>query len=253
MEKHSHYGHRSRLRGRVRAEGLDNFQDHQVLEYVLSFVIPYKDTNPLAHRLIQKFGSLSKVLEADEMLLRQVEGMGEVSAQFLTSLIKIYNRYDKDRVTNVLEISTPNQAVNYLRGLLESKIHEEIYVICLTPKNKIVTVEKVAMGTAGEAKVTVRYITDIVSKYKIFNIIIGHNHPDGRALPSYEDDRFTKALLMSMSINDVHLLDHLIIAKDEFYSYRMDGKFDKYVREINAVIERSDKVAQPKARYEIET
>ena len=59
MEKHPHYGHRIRLRERVRKEGLDNFQDYQVLEYALSFVLPYKDTNPIAHELIAKFGSSS--------------------------------------------------------------------------------------------------------------------------------------------------------------------------------------------------
>ena len=83
MQKHEHYGHRSRIRDRVKKEGLDNFQDYQVLEYALSFVIPYKDTNPLAHRLINKFGSLAGVLEADEEQLKEMDGMGEVSSHFL--------------------------------------------------------------------------------------------------------------------------------------------------------------------------
>ena len=79
MQKHEHYGHRARIRDRVKKEGLENFQDYQVLEYALSFVIPYKDTNPLAHRLINRFGSLAGVLEADEELLKE-EGISEIES-----------------------------------------------------------------------------------------------------------------------------------------------------------------------------
>ena len=85
MEKHDHYGHRNRLRERVMREGLDHFQDYQVLEYVLSFVLPYKDTNPIAHKLINKFGSFKGVLEADVEEIKKVKGMGSVSAHFLVS------------------------------------------------------------------------------------------------------------------------------------------------------------------------
>ena len=87
MNKSGHEGHRGRIRDRVRKETLRNFFDYQVLEYVLTFVIPYKDTNPIAHRLINKFGSLTGVLEADEKDIVTVEGMGEVSAHFLANII----------------------------------------------------------------------------------------------------------------------------------------------------------------------
>ena len=93
MADNSHVGHRQRIRHRVRTEGLENFHDYQVLEYALSFVIPYKDVNPLAHDLINKFGSLGGVLEANEEDLIDVKGMGEASAQFLTSILKIYSYF----------------------------------------------------------------------------------------------------------------------------------------------------------------
>ena len=92
--KHEHQGHRTRLRDRINKEGLDNFQDYQVLEYALTFAIPYKDTNVIAHRLINKFGSFSAVLEADKDELKMVEGMGEASAHFISNLLQIFHYYE---------------------------------------------------------------------------------------------------------------------------------------------------------------
>ena len=121
-------------------EGLDNFHDYQVLEYALSFVIPYKDVNPLAHELINKFGSLGGVLEADEEDLMSVEGIGEVTAHFLTSILKIYHFYEKEKAKQITVLSSPQLTVNFVKSFLKGKLLEELYVVCLTPKSKVVKV-----------------------------------------------------------------------------------------------------------------
>lgn len=250
MDKHDHYGHRQRLRDRVKNEGLEHFEDYQVLEYALSFVIPYKDTNPIAHKLINRFGSLGAVLEADENDIKEIEGMGEVSAQFLTSIIKIYNFYEKEKINNVFELKNSEESYLYLKKFLEGKLLEEIYLICLTPKNKIVSIDRVAQGSAGEAQVTLRKITDIVSRNKVNNVILGHNHPKGNSQPSFEDDKFTKALVATLALNESYLLDHIIIGESDYYSYRKAHKIDKYREDISDFIS-SRKVSQPMAKYEV--
>ena len=126
-----HAGHRSRLRDRVRKDGLDNFQNYQVLEYALTFAIPYKDTNVIAHKLINKFGSFAGVLEADEEDIAEVEGMGDVSAHFLSNLLKIYQYYEKDKIIQKAEISRPQHAVDYARNLLKGKLIEELYLVAI--------------------------------------------------------------------------------------------------------------------------
>lgn len=247
MAEHNHTGHRQRIRHRVRTEGLDNFHDYQVLEYALSFVIPYKDVNPLAHELVNKFGSLGGVLEANEEDLIAVDGMGEVSAQFLTSILKIYSYYEKEKAKQITILGRPQDTVAYVRSLLKGKLLEELYVVCLTPKSKVVKVERVAKGTSAEANINIRNITDLVSRNKVNNIIVAHNHPSGNPTPSKEDDQFTKALVTTLAINNAHLIDHIIIGDEDYYSYRTSAKIDAYRNEIAELI--STKVSQPMAPY----
>ena len=237
MQKHEHIGHRSRIRDRVRKEGLSNFQDYQVLEYALSFVIPYKYTNPLAHRLINKFGSLAGVLEADEGQLKEIDGMGEVSSHFLTSIIKIYNFYEKEKINKVAIIKNSQETYNYVKCLFAGRLIEELYMISLTNNNKIVKTEKVSQGTSNEAKVTIRTITDNISRNKVNNVIIAHNHPGGNCKPSADDDKFTRALVMSLALNDSFLIDHMIIGDDgSFYSYKNSGKIEKFFEEVSEMV-----------------
>lgn len=251
VAEHNHYGHRSRLRERVAKEGLENFHEYQVLEYVLSFVIPYKDTNDLAHELIDKFGSLAGVFEANTSELMTVKGMGEVSATFLSDFIKIYNRYERCKLASKTEITTPLQTYEYFSGIFKGKLSEELYLVALTPKSKIVKTKRISSGSANEARVQIRDITDLMSSLKVANIIVAHNHPNGSSEPSKEDDKFTKALVTTLTINGCHLIDHMIISEDGRYSYRESGLIDKYKREVADLLVSSQSVAQPEAKYEV--
>ena len=245
-----HIGHRERLRDRVRKEGLKNFQDYQVLEYVLTFAIPYKDTNEIAHRLISKFGSFYGVLEADEEELAQVKGMGQASAHFVANLRNIFHYYEADRANIVSKILTPANAYGYIKPFLMNKLVEEMYVICLTPKNKIVAMEKISEGTNNEANVSIRLIVEKMNKAKVSSIIVAHNHPKGKATPSASDDKFTKALTTTLAITGCHLLDHIIIGegKREYYSYRENALIEEYIKGAASLISASA-VAQPCAQY----
>lgn len=248
-----HTGHRSRLRERVRKEGLDNFQSHQVLEYALSFVIPYKDVNPLAHRLINKFGSFYGVLEADEQDLMEVEGMGEVSAHFLSNLLKIHHFYEQDKAKKTVTVINPTQSYHFVKQFLQDKLMEELYMVCLTPKSKVVSVEKIAEGNASEASVSMRSIIEKMGRAKVSSVIIAHNHPKGKAEPSEDDDKFTKALVATLAINGCHLIDHIIIGenKNEYYSYRNSHVIDQYKEEVAGIVNFRS-VSQPCAIYGVD-
>lgn len=250
MAEHNHYGHRARLRERVAKEGLENFHEHQVLEYVLSFVIPYKDTNELAHELIDKFGSLAGVFEASVSELMTVKGMGEVSATFLSDFIKIYNRYERCKLSTKTEITNPHQTFEYFKGIFKGKLQEELYLVALNPKSKIIKTQRISTGSVNEAKVQIRDITDLMSSLKIANIIVAHNHPDGTTTPSEADNKFTKALVTTLAINGSHLIDHVIVAEDGFYSYRQSGRIDEYKQSVAQLLDNAT-VAQPEAKYEV--
>lgn len=250
-DKHPHYGHRSRLRDRVKKEGLDNFQDYQVLEYALSFVLPYKDTNPIAHALVNKFGSFNAVLEADEDEIATVPGMGEVSAHFLTALPQLFAFYEKGKSKKQGKIDNPQDAFDLVKGFFEGSQFEQIYMVSLAPNNRIIRVDKLGEGSNEFIKVDIRKITDIMSKYKVSNIVIAHNHPGGNLNPSAEDDKFTKALVTCLAISGSHLIDHIIVCgKRKYYSYRQTGLLDIYKKEVGALL--NNKVAQPMANYEVQ-
>jgi DNA repair protein RadC len=249
LATHEHNGHRERLRQRVRKESIDNFFDYQVLEYALTFVIPYKDTNVIAHKLIAKFGSFSGVLEASEEELATIDGMGNVSAHFLSNLLKIFHYYEQDRAKKVTTIMSPAQGREYVKQFLSGKLVEEMYVVCLSASSKVVAVEKIAEGTSGEANISIRKITDKLSKTNVSSAIVAHNHPKGTAEPSKSDDKFTKALVTSLAINGCHLVDHIIIGEEnEFYSYKTSGLLDQYKEEISDLIDFKG-VAQPMPKY----
>jgi DNA repair protein RadC len=245
-----HTGHRERLRDRVRKEGLKNFQDYQVLEYVLTFAIPYKDTNEIAHRLINRFGSFYAVLEAEEDELAEVKGMGQASAHFVANLRHIFHYYEADRARIVSKVITPAGAYGYVKPFLVNKLVEEMYVVCLTPKNKIVAMEKISEGTNNEANVSIRLIVEKMNKAKVSSIIVAHNHPKGKAMPSASDDKFTRALTTALAITGCHLLDHIIIGegKRDYFSYREHALLETYVKEAAELIS-SSTVAQPCAKY----
>lgn len=248
----AHNGHRSRVRERVRKEGLTHFQDYQVLEYALTFVIPYKDTNVLAHNLINKFGSFSGVLEADEDELSEVDGMGEVSAHFLSHLLKIHQFYEMDKAKKVQILKSPQDSINYVKPFFKDKMIEELYLICVTPLNKIVSVEKICEGSASESPVCMRNIIDKMGRAKVSNAIVAHNHPKGTCSPSESDDKFTRALTCNLAMNGCFLLDHIIIGENEqHYSYRQSGLIDRYREEVSHLVA-FGKIAQPEAKYEVD-
>ena len=134
--------------------------------------------------------------------------------------------------------------------MFAGKLVEELYMVSLTPNNKIVKTEKVSQGTSSEAKVTIRTITDNISRNKVNNVIIVHNHPGGRCKPSADDDKFTKALVTSLALNDCFLVDHMIVADDgTFYSYKNSGRIDEYLNSVKEMM--SGIVAQTRAEYEV--
>lgn len=232
-----HKGHRERLRERARLEGLENFNPHQVLEYLLSFIIPRKDTNPFAHRLIRKFGSFSKVLDANEEDLKTVEGMGEVSANFLATFKQFYHYYNKARIDFKGElIKSPRDALKFLQPLFYNKKQEEAYIVCINNKNQVTAVEKVATGSLNKASIDIQKLLSLLIKFNCTNFIFSHNHPDGNSNPSEADTIFTKSLTITTSLSGIELMDHLIICDDTYFSYSEKSLLQDYRVEAKKLI-----------------
>ena len=220
-----HKGHRERLKQRFLEEGLDNFTDVQVLELLLFYCIPRQDTNPIAHALLEHFGSLSQVMEAAPSELKKVAGMGEASATFL-SLLNAFNRYYQvNRASSLVILNTLEDCGRYLMPFFYGRRNETVYLLCLDAKCKVLCCKEVGEGSVNSAAVPIRRVVEMALGVNATSVVLAHNHPSGIALPSDEDQLTTRQLAIALAAVDITLVDHMIMADDEFVSLRQSGRY----------------------------
>lgn len=248
--KNPHSGHRKRLREQVLQGGLESLHEHQVLEYLLTFVLPQKDTNVIAHDLIQKFGSFYKVMQASLQELSEVKGVGEVVAHFLFNFRDFFYYYQKSSTHEKQHIRNFEEAKRFVIPHLSNKIKEELLLVCIDNKNCVIDTKVLSKGTVNHADVDMRTITEILIKNNTANFVIAHNHPDGNCRPSAEDDKFTKAITVNSELNRMKLLDHIIIGNDGIYSYYQNDKIAEYRETVKNLIVKSQGVCSAFAEYE---
>ena len=216
-------GHRQRVKDRYIQDGLESFTNYQVLELLLFYCIPRVDTKPIAHRLIDAFGSLSGVLEASVDDLQKVEGIGPNAAVFLNMLHAV-TRYAK---TEKAKTNKPLRSLQDFATVLTPKFigrrHEMVYLLCLDSKAKMIGCRLVSEGSANSSELSVRKIVELALAVNASAVVMAHNHPDGVALPSQEDVRTTKRVIQALNGVGVTFLDHLIITEDEYISLSTSG------------------------------
>ena len=221
-----HGGHRERLKNRFLKEGLEHFDEHQVLELLLFYCIPRQDTNPIAHALLEHFGSLSQVMEAPPSELKKVAGMGEASATFL-SLLNAFDRYYQvNRASSLVILNTLEQCGRYLMPFFYGRRNETVYLLCLDAKCKVLCCKEVGEGSVNSAAVPIRRVVEMALGANATSVVLAHNHPSGLAVPSDEDQLTTRQLAIALAAVDITLVDHMIMADDEFVSLRQSGRYN---------------------------
>ncbi len=224
-----HSGHRERLRKRFQEEGLDGFEGHQILELLLFHAIPRGDTNPIAHRLIKRFGSFSAVLEADPKDVASVEGVGEKAALFLAMIPQVTRRYFHDRVLRDRpQLNSSESVAEYLVPLMAGRPEEVFYVLCLDTQCRVVYPALVSEGTVKEAVVYPRHVVEEAIRHRAAAVILAHNHPAGTTKPSQQDHRLTRLLVQVLGSLDIKVLDHIIVAGSETFSFAREGVIPTY-------------------------
>ncbi|MBP3657213.1 MAG: DNA repair protein RadC [Clostridia bacterium] len=213
-----HAGHRERLRERFLQEGLDGFSQHEVLELLLTFVIPQKDVNPLAHTLIDHFGSLSGVLDADQNDLMQISGVGPKTASFLCLIPSLLGRYVKSAMGDRPLLETPALAKRYAASLFFGVHDERFYIVCLDKQSRAIYTRLLHQGTVDEVPVYPRTVAQIAIRHHACGVLLIHNHPGGIAQPSQADYEATTAVIQALSPLHIGVVDHLIFSGSEVYS-----------------------------------
>lgn len=213
-----HDGHRQRLKARFRAEGLDHFDEVHVLELLLFYTMSRRDTNPLAHRLLEHFGSLSAVLEASAEELEQVEGVGEHISTFLTLITQTGRYYQIQQTGPGKILRTIDECGLFLLPYFYGLDVENVFMLCLDAKCKVLCCKKVGEGSVNSANVPVRRIVEMALNSKATTVVLAHNHPSGVAIPSGDDILTTKRVAEALATVDIILADHIVVCKDDFVS-----------------------------------
>ncbi len=225
-----HDGHRERLKKQFREGGLDHFTDYQILELLLFYIIPRRDTNPIAHRLIDRFGSLSQVLEAPTEELEKVEGIGPNAALLLSLITEVARVYMVNRAEKQTMLNSIEECGQYLKSFFIGRRVEMVYLLCLDAKCKVLSCREVGEGGVNSANVPIRKIVELALSQNASSVVLAHNHPSGLALPSEEDISTTRRVAAALSTVDIPLVDHIIVADDDFVSLVQSGyRFDDCV------------------------
>jgi DNA repair protein RadC len=223
MNQKIHKGHRQRVKERYLSEGLDGFQDHEVLEFLLFYCIPMKDTNELAHKMISEFGTLAGLFEANPMEISQRCGVSENTAILLSAVTSFARRYDKAKRGLKPVLDSSSKAGEYVRSLFIGSTYEALYVICLDSQSRLNHAKLVHEGTINEVTVYPRLVVETALRHKANSVILAHNHPGGTLNPSNADIEMTKRVMIALEAISISVMDHIIVAGDQYVSFAEKG------------------------------
>ena len=218
-----HDGHRDRLRQSYLEHGLMSMNDINALELLLFYAIPRRDTNEIAHRLLDRFGSLDGVFSAPAEELQEVEGIGENAAALLTLIPEIMKKSRVSKGREIRQIRSSDDAGAYLLPYFLNERDEVVYLLCLDTKRCVICCAEMGRGVVNSVDTGIRRIVEKALKVRASSVIIAHNHPDGIALPSREDEVFTRALYNALETVGIRLEDHIIAAEDDYTSMADTG------------------------------
>jgi len=217
-------GHHKRLRERFIKSGLDGFHDYEVLELLLNYLFPNRDTKPIAKDLLAKFKTLAGVFSADPQELQEIKWVGERTAVYLKLLNDMLGFVFEDRARKEeIQFTKTAQLFEYFKATIGSKKNEVMRAVYLNSQNKLIHAENLSEGTVAEAVAFPRKIVEGALKYRAVSVIIAHNHPGGVAEPSDNDDKVTEQIKKALQTVNISLQDHMIVAGDEYFSYRQTG------------------------------
>ena len=222
-ETNIHSGHRDRLRSLYLQNGLDALSDHQVLEFILMHAIPRIDVNPLAHKLMQRYGSLSAVFDASPDELMLTDGIGPGAAALLSLFRKVERRYHIDHNAREKTLLSVESAGKYLAPYFIAEQEEVVYAVSVAPSGRILKTSLLFRGTADTSMFYINQIITLAASKGTAGILLAHNHPNGIALPSAEDIRTTATVADALEKIGSMLVDHLIFADNDFISMSDSG------------------------------
>lgn len=232
IHENIHKDHRQRLRDKfnlaIEEGNVENvLEDHELLELLLFIAIPRKNTNEIAHKLMDEFGSIGGVVDADTEVLQKIDGIGEQAATAIKLISTLAKRYIND-VNDIKNMRlTPLNINSYIKNLFYGHTDEIAYLLFLDKNCVVKKIKRLTSGTVNRTAIYTREVVKIVVNERYPYVILSHNHPNSSSMPSKEDIAITKIIDKALSFVDVRLVDHVIVTNEKVTSLARDFNFFK--------------------------
>ena len=225
MQKTMNYlaGHRERLRARYRLNGEAALEDYELLELLLTYAIPRRDTKLLAKKLLERFGTLARVFEAEPATLEAIDGIGPQVATLISLIRPLATRFVTQAPRAKTVLRSTADAAAYFQVKLKGLSEEEVHVAFVNSKNAVMATECLQRGTVDQSVVYVRKVIERTLAHKASGFLLVHNHPSGDPTPSSDDRDLTQALKAAAETVGVRFLDHLVIGETDPFSFKANG------------------------------
>ena len=230
MNEKDSQGHRERIKEKFLKNGIDGFAEYEILELLLTYCIPRKDTKPIAKELLNKFKSLDNVFKADFDKLSAIDGLGKNSIAFLKLIGDLPSIIYKDELKNkklidkeTLKISNKDILLKYLRNKIGYEEIEKFYVLYLSSSNEVIEFEENSVGTLDRSSVYPREIYKKIINLNAKSVILAHNHPSDNITPSKCDIELTNEIARGLKNFGALLIEHIIITKNSYFSFLEEG------------------------------
>lgn len=246
-----HSGHRQRMRERYLVQGLEGFAPHEVLELLLFYTIPQKNVNPLAHELLERFGSLHGVLSADAAQLRQVKGIGEYSASFLSLFRQVAKYAELEQAGERVSLKSRKLAEEYCVKLLAGERREVFYAICMNGQMQVLHSALIAKGSLSSVPAYPRVVAEAVLNHNAHSVLFCHNHPGGSLVPSQGDVEVTRQLGALLSGLEIVMADHIIVADGKALSMVAYHLIEQEVSGSSVFSHVADPAGEVRIRHEL--
>lgn len=235
-KENTHKNHRKRLKTKVKNFGINCLADHEILEYFLFYTIPRKDTNPIAHKLIERFGSFAKVLDAEYDDLMKVEGIGPESALLIHSLSGVLDNYKKSKSKEKkISITSVDDSVKFFRNNFEIKKKEFLVLTCLTKQKTVLKFFVYDGNDDAEITLELRRIANQINDEGVDSVILYHTHPNGVITPSLADIETTQRVVNVCMLNGINFNDHIIFNEAEHFSFHSNNLLETMKRNYQSV------------------
>ncbi|MBU2490910.1 MAG: DNA repair protein RadC [Proteobacteria bacterium] len=240
-QTHKGAGHRSRLRERFLASGLDGFLDYEVIELLLTLNTPRRDCKEPAKAALTRFKTLQGVLSAPLEELTRVPGIGPKNALGIKLIEAVAARHLEGKILGKDPIRSAREMFDYLYLRLRDRQTECFTVIYLDAQNRALSVETLFEGTLTTSHVYPREVVRAALSHNAAALLLAHNHPSGEPRPSPADIHITRELVFACRLMGVRVLEHLIIGDNHYYSFAEKG----YIADFNRELDRRDGLQEP--------